>query len=893
MKKRINWFWGAFQAFCAVSALSLAGCADDSLERQSGDNSGVRVSFVVSDAQMDDTSEDKALTRGVGGGLSAEDLAPRRLDVEGAPEASLVETTVEGVNPVVPSVATRGNVVTNITTNFSTIGYRSASAGFSVDGITPWFHNKEAQPNGTLVERVLWSWHQPYGRFYAVWPKVEDSDTKLRLSGASHVGTPYVDFEVAENVTDQRDLLTASSGQVHYAVQGQVPDIYLRFRHALTAVRFAVGANLSWGKTINKVEIVNTLSKGRYTLANETDSNGVWSDLSERKAFTLDGINVSTSGLVNHVLTGNTGDNYTFFMLPQTLDGNEVKAIIHFAGGGNLTATLKGSWQAGTTKTYTLSQKASDWEYVLTAESPAMLAYDATQSGLYKVTSYRQALDGTKQAVGWKVVGYDADGDDSFSMDEKPAWLTGLSLDSSDGSATGAANTGTATVSPDALVDRLAELNQGLKNATALGNATTPYNLANQTDGGNAIENTANCYMISAPGYYRLPLVYGNAVKDGTANVQSYQPTLPNSATYVLRNFKGHDGQDITTPYINEQHSSNPATQGSIVWADAAGLVSNLSVQGSGRGAFLHFEVKQAYLVNGNAVVAVKNASGTVMWNWHLWFAPKSVLNTIPVTNFQNKVYNFTADALGMKYTAWHGTSYDVPRRVKVKVEQMIANNSSKQSAIFEVVQNPLAVKKGITTLYQFGRKDAFPGTDAVAEGGFTPNAGDNMSFVNGIQNPGSFYVWGGAWFVGGAYGYNNLWSGQNTVYGFNDNPVVKTIYDPCPVGFSLPASNAFTGFTTTGGNTSSSNQFNTRNWDTGWYIYTNSSKSQTIFFPASGLRSIDDGSLYDVGGLGYYWSAVPDGALYGCCLLFRQWYVYPQYNTYRSSGFGVRPTSE
>ncbi len=33
------------------------------------------------------------------------------------------------------------------------------------------------------------------------------------------------------------------------------------------------------------------------------------------------------------------------------------------------------------------------------------------------------------------------------------------------------------------------------------------------------------------------------------------------------------------------------------------------------------------------------------------------------------------------------------------------------------------------------------------------------------------------------------------------DNAVIKTVYDPCPAGFKLPASNAFTGFNTNGQN--------------------------------------------------------------------------------------------
>ncbi len=48
---------------------------------------------------------------------------------------------------------------------------------------------------------------------------------------------------------------------------------------------------------------------------------------------------------------------------------------------------------------------------------------------------------------------------------------------------------------------------------------------------------------------------------------------------------------------------------------------------------------------------------------------------------------------------------------------------------------------------------------------------------------------------------YYNLWSTDNDKTDANDDVVIKSVYDPSPVGYSLPAVNAFTGFTTTGHN--------------------------------------------------------------------------------------------
>ena len=139
---------------------------------------------------------------------------------------------------------------------------------------------------------------------------------------------------------------------------------------------------------------------------------------------------------------------------------------------------------------------------------------------------------------------------------------------------------------------------------------------------------------------------------------------------------------------------------------------------------------------------------------------------------------------------------------------------------------------------------------------------------------------------------YDNLWSADNTVESYNDNPVVKTIYDPCPVGFHMPASNAFTGFTKDGQNGGPLNVSGARDW--GWNFNNKiTSPNATVYFPASGFRYYYDGSLRSVGGLGYCWSAIPGGPGYGHFLFFNQMRVDPYNDMMRSYGFPVRPVAD
>lgn len=917
MKKNI-FNYMLFASIVGGMTLSVASCSDDDLSSNQGGSNEALVRFSVKDVQSESIARGAAMTRGaITPGLANKDLAGQKLTAHSNRnlDVCLIETTVEGINPVKADARTRANIETTIGGDFSSTGIRGVAAT-SILTTPEWFKAAKTKSNGELYTPIRWSFAQPWARFFAVYPS-KDSYSKLTINDMTSTdNAPSVDFTVEPNVRDQKDFMTACTGNVHYATQGEQPTTNLDFRHALTAIRFAVGQNLSWNKTIDKVEIRNAIMKSKYKLSNAFNGAGAtWDNTgATRGTATLSGLSVNTSSNPNVTIMGNTGDNFTFYMIPQVLTGNSVTAYVHFTDNTEITATLKGEWKAGTTRTLKLSETNSTWNYVLTPTDPSRAAnYDETQSQAYGITSYRTAPDGTQQAVAWKVVGYDADGDGTFSMEEKPAWLTSLSKTEGDGGT--AADQGRATLTKD-VTDLLALRNKTLKEATITSSASAPYDLSLHDHNGNTtLRNTANSYLISAPGHYRIPLVYGNAIENGATNANSYishAPTGTPNEQFVLRNFKDHAGNDIDNPWIEKTNGgANASVDGAeVVWADAANLVHSPTIAHDGGNAFLDFEVKESDIQSGNAVVAVTKGSGaskTVLWSWHLWFAPKDVLDKIKVTNHQNVNYYFTKEALGWKPTQWSGSTYSSARTVKVKVEQTVANNGTKQEAVINITQNPGGVKKGATTLYQFGRKDAFPGVDAsklAANSHFTQNAGDNMSIENGIQHPDLYYTWGSNWYNN--YGYYNLWSADNTVRGDrnvgNDNPVVKTVYDPCPVGFKMPANNAFTGFTTTGLNSTSQSEMNvdgTDEWkqwtnNSGHNFWTNSSKTATITFPASGWRSRLDGSLYGVGNNGWYWSAVPNGTAVGCDLGFDSNFVYPlgNYST-RPTGLAVQAVEE
>lgn len=898
MKKKSYLFNSMLATALFAAVLAMGACAENDLDnRNSEGDKGAAVSFDVKDVQeavLADVNPDSRAGEAVSYhnrlnelGLTSADLEPQVLEAQtpAGMEACLVETTIPGVNPVLPDPQTRATVTKMpLTADFSTLGYRGTSAT-NISSTPDWFYNARTKGNGELYDKLLWSWNKRFGRFYAVYPEVKNTYSKIKLSPATHAGNPYVEFEVEPNVIDQKDLMTACSGVVEYQTQFVAPNTSLAFRHALTAIHFTVGQNL-WAGQIDKIEISGAINKGTYTLNSDPTQPGTWALGTTTGTFTLSGININTAASPGSVITDDNG-NYTFFMIPQQVTGKNIYVDIHFQDGKTIHVPLKGKWLPGTTKTYTLSNLNSNWQYqleVLGQNNTA--AYDATDAGTYTVRSYRQA-GGVQLPVAWKIVSYQesTDGGAHFGPETQtaPDWLDNLSL--TEGTGGTAAIQGTAKVKI-AIVDKLAPRNNALKTATALGSAGAPYDLS--TKGGSAQRNTANSYVISAPGHYEIPLVYGNAIKGGTTNSHAYQTSA--SGTNVLQHFKDHANQDITDPWITQSNGGTMPDGAKIVWADESGLVTNLAVTGSGTNAFLTFEVPANKIKNGNAVIAATKG-GTVVWSWLLWFAPQDVLGTVACTNKQNKVYKFTKEPLGWKYTAWSSSTYSAPRSVKVKVEQTVANSGVKQTAVITITQNNGNVRQGYSTLYQFGRKDAFPGTDTTPDGSFSAEESSGYSLQNTIQHPDIFYGRNSGYY--NVY-FKNIWSADNTSEGYNDNPVVKTVYDPCPAGFHMPASNAFTGFTTTGQDTNTQSQFNVSgDWDMGWNFKAGGSSTAAVYFPASGSRYNENGSLNSVGSSGFYWSAVPLNTYSGCFLGFAQWYVNPQGGNNRPFGLSVCPVAE
>lgn len=793
------------------------------------------------------------------------------------------------------TAATRGTCVDN-TTFHSSIGvYAFAYAGTWDDSrVADYMNNVEVTQASGWTTSYFWPGDRFTMRFFAYAPY---GCGGLTPPAAGVQGTPQLRYRVAEQVADQQDLLAAWTGEVSGAGTATQP---LAFRHALTAVRFATGNQILAGR-ISKITLRGVYASGRYT-PNE-NGTGTWDDLGDVSDFSVT-VSVPVGGTPDQPVTAPAE---TFLMIPQTLPQGAAVEIEYTDNISQQTRTLTAQiggevWPEGKSVTFRISTSNIIMTPTLTVTPPANYTYDGGD-GTYQVTSYvTLTLPGgvqVKQPAAWTAEFYaydDATGTfDSTPLPQRPSWLTAFT-ESGAGGVT--AQSYQASVAMQVGITQPNPHNDILQQAAPVSGT---YDLS--TQGGTTAMNTANCYVINAPGEYSLPLVYGNAIKDGATNSSAY--TSSATGSYVLKKFVNHLNAAITNPYIYNNANCVP-DNAVLVWQDEKDLVTNVALTADKQ--HLTFEVPQATIQQGNAIVAVRDASNTILWSWHIWvtdfvpglpatvetsYNPNNTQRDKVVTNYQGVSHTFMGVNIG-----WcdRGTKIYDPRQVKVVLSQP-GNNITTDFVVLQLGYT--ANYEGNSPYYQWGRKDPMLPSDGISkEKACYSNSGldfyddaNKVSIGKAIQYPQCFYIMEGDNWCSAVY--NNLWSVNNTSLVENDDKVIKTIYDPSPVGYCMPASRAWTGFTTTGGSTTSYSQYNVSGvFSAGWYFYCKpNKKGGIVFYGGTGVQR--GRHILDPIKFGCYWSAHPYSNTNGRFLSFTNDYIYPRSNNYRSNGFVARPERE
>lgn len=304
-----------------------------------------------------------------------------------------------------------------------------------------------------------------------------------------------------------------------------------------------------------------------------------------------------------------------------------------------------------------------------------------------------------------------------------------------------------------------------------------------------------------------------------------------------------------------------------LMWEDTEGFISGVSlVKGK-----VNFTAEKNV---GNAMIAVFDGAGTVLWSWHIW----GVGDTMPEDEVVSSQATISANStLKVRYT------------------------------VMDRTLGALSKTSYFTTLYQWGRKDPIPNSTVYYVDGqaaeiettypvHKPGSAADATILTSIQHPECIiddYKEGLPvdWLASDkTNNYNLLWGDNNTTYVFNKSKPaagkgwtnVKTIYDPCPSGYRVSSKFAWTGFCgSSSGETKNIDYIYFVKYANGYYFKKNSSDGVGIYFPMTGSRGCETGSLWVGRGASAYSSLNHDASY---------WASAPSQNLGKGSRMSISP---
>lgn len=679
----------------------------------------------------------------------------------------------------------------------------------------------------------------------------------------------------------------------------------IHFYHALSAIRFDVSGLT--GAVLKKASLKNIISRANLYIPVPSDgklqftwtSTGsyltTYNQMFDASDFQSDGSMVSGSSKDLFLIPQKMRDNAELeITLVKESDPADIVKITASIAKLNASDTDNVRWEAGKYYTYKLTSNpfAYIWEYEFSLPKPS-LSDPTTQIETYNVQGYdlakyidisslkvRQDKPSVGGSYGYHISAYQLEGEDMQSVEgsfsEPAAGMTNVSVNSSGRLVLSIAKKtldikGTNTFwrdEEDKIVNPLWHPDDWVSQTSS----SNPIDLSRMDYRKDDISqsrdaflmSTANCYVIRHAGWYKLPLVYGNAILGGSPNTDAYKPfpSDTNDNDLTLGIFKNHLDANITSPYI-ENNAGCDAASCEVLWQANGPVVQSLQFDKGGKTTdytasdvrYLIFYANPAYICQNNALIAIKDAEGRIIWSWQIWTTndPALLDEPIKVTNYSGKDYYFmNIPSIGRVL------NQEYPRRpdITIWLEQ---DSPSTEPPLKLVVKQPAIKYAGEFVVYQFGRKDPIRGAGTTI-----PTAPGPVSLGTLIQNPGIFYTFNttGSSLCPNSPKFKNLWSGKHTTVNGNaqeqDSYMLKTIYDPSPLGYKVPASGAFTGFTTTGEHAfkTALHEWNIESTNVaeigGGSFYTSlgegysvKGEGPTIWFPIDGMRAGLTGDLY------------------------------------------------
>jgi len=353
---------------------------------------------------------------------------------------------------------------------------------------------------------------------------------------------------------------------------------------------------------------------------------------------------------------------------------------------------------------------------------------------------------------------------------------------------------------------------------------------------------TANCYIVPELGSYKfLANVRGNGVDPVSGDSEG--PSI--------------DMTGCTAEVIWETVNTNVAP--------AAGTIVNNTVEIEG-----NYIVFTATGAQGNALIALKNGSNQIVWSWHIW-STMADLEASAQTYPNNAGVMMDRNLGALSATPGDGLTlgfhYQWGRPFPITGGS--SNNGAFSSDRMATTNSSVWVEEST---------DATKGTLAYS-----------------AANPTHFICASASNYLSGTTTVSGNW-----LWTANDYPTAasmplfwgsaKTMYDPCPVGWKVPAGGS-TGVWATAG------------FSVETFVWNASEKGRTFnspaaYYPATGSRGAGGapqgsvGALDKIGYYGLYWTSTYNGI--NCYYLgFLSNYVNPSTSGIRVLGFSVRPAHE
>lgn len=676
----------------------------------------------------------------------------------------------------------------------------------------------------------------------------------------------YADGKVSFDYSISGDSHDASADKdILFASITRTPDnnnTPITMYHALAELRFKVSDDaLDAGVAINSVKLNNVCSQGSCTISTSTSSDNVtWYPSENKTSITLsfngnhdyedsEGTGSNAIDFGNSFYSNNTSQNnlhhgdynngdVAMMLIPQTIGDDVTMDVTYTVNGGTPTAknaipvktTNHSSWQAGTLYTYTLNVNPETWEIIIEAPDEVSFNGIVEQSQPFEVNCYKQSSSGTTEDVDWTLE-YSSDGT-NWSSTVPTGWTV-----SPNSSLRGQKTlSSTASARTDGAEQTTSEQGAILKNTQYIDFDLSYYDPStNQTT---TSQNTANCYVVNGYGTFKFPAVYGNRIKNGSNNIVNLFSASSNADEF------------------NDKVKIENIDRAELVWQDSQGLISSVGKTSLNGYDYVTFTVPNTTVKPGNALIAVKNSDGDILWSWHIWFVEQSLNLGATV---DNKHY-FMPVNLGWVSNVSSSIKFDmyaekkVFLRIKAGDEEHIV--TLKRNAYTEVKDATVTpTTNGYSCFYQWGRKEPLlcGGITVYGMDGSPLTTGfhdDNQSLSsladakNAIKYPLSFLTnWNGSGTTNVLYYGNERWSAGTkdlSTTNARDKEVTKTIYDPCPAGYKIPNGAVMSAImpTTTEDKTTDANHY--------MYNYSNNGNITAFwvgFGYYSGVQTIGDNS--------------------------------------------------